>query len=51
LIELNPDYAALAQKRLEEAFMGPDERMRNGVTPEPAGPLFSSLTGQGDLAC
>ncbi|MBO6759300.1 MAG: site-specific DNA-methyltransferase [Roseibium sp.] len=43
LIELNPDYAAIAKNRLEQAVMGPDERRRARAAADPhAGPLFSN---------
>lgn len=45
LIEINPDYAALAQRRIEDEWGqgGPREVV-------PPGPLFASLTGAGRLA-
>jgi DNA modification methylase len=51
LIELNPDYAEIAQARLEKALMGPDERARYGVTAAAPGPLFDTLQKTGETAC
>ncbi|EFO32599.1 DNA methylase [Roseibium sp. TrichSKD4] len=42
LIEINPEYARIAGERIEQCFMGPDERARrNAKTDLSAGPLFS----------
>ncbi len=52
LVELKPDYAAIAETRLKKAFMGPDERRRFGATADPvAGPLFSAPGTKGAQAC
>ncbi|WP_082734024.1 DNA-methyltransferase [Polycladidibacter hongkongensis] len=41
LIELNPDYAEIARKRIERDWMGPDERRRDMARADSdAGPLF-----------
>ncbi|SDQ99253.1 site-specific DNA-methyltransferase [Pseudovibrio sp. Tun.PSC04-5.I4] len=41
LIELNPEYAEIAQERIQQDWMGPDERKRAVVTPDlNMGPLF-----------
>lgn len=46
LIELNPDYAAMAERRIAALRMGPDERRRTlaaaraGSAPADLGPLF-----------
>ncbi|SDR10988.1 site-specific DNA-methyltransferase [Pseudovibrio sp. Tun.PSC04-5.I4] len=42
LIELNPDYAAIAQERIAQDWMGPDElKSQQAATDLDAGPLFS----------
>lgn len=47
LIELNPEYAAMARGRIEGVFQGPDERRREIVkrkgTVDDAGPLFAGV--------
>ncbi|WP_057465651.1 site-specific DNA-methyltransferase [Pseudovibrio sp. POLY-S9] len=44
LIELNPEYAAIAQERIEKDWMGPAELKVNQAVPEPdVGPLFTNL--------
>ncbi|SDR02272.1 site-specific DNA-methyltransferase [Pseudovibrio sp. Tun.PSC04-5.I4] len=42
LIELNPDYAAIAQERIAQDWMGPEElKSQQAATDLDAGPLFS----------
>ncbi|MGG9998693.1 DNA-methyltransferase [Pseudovibrio ascidiaceicola] len=44
LIELNPEYAAIAQERIAKDWMGPAELKVNQAGPEPdVGPLFTNL--------
>ncbi|KZL01586.1 Modification methylase DpnIIB [Pseudovibrio sp. Ad5] len=44
LIELNPEYAAIAQERIEQDWMGPAERKSHqSAADDDAGPLFSHL--------
>ncbi|KZK96324.1 Modification methylase DpnIIB [Pseudovibrio sp. Ad5] len=44
LIELNPEYAAIARERIEKDWMGPTELKVNQAVPEPdVGPLFTNL--------
>lgn len=41
LIELNPEYAEIARRRIERDWMGPDERRAAAAAADPdAGPLF-----------
>lgn len=44
LVELNPDYAAIARRRIESDWMGEDERRRARIAAAPHnfGPLFGS---------
>lgn len=47
IIELNPEYVDLARQRLEQDWMGEDERRyarARELPPEPPGPLFEPLT-------
>lgn len=44
LVELNPDYADIARRRIERDWMGPDERRAAASVVDPdARPLFTEL--------